>query len=259
MPPTNSGLTEYKLLEPLPLGGSSTLVPSVNANNYLSGLFMLTIALAGAIAVLRLIYAGFLYMGTDVITNKNEAKGIINETLFGLGLVASTWLIVALVLSPTGNTLVFDLSLDPIKITAPTIPPVGPGTLQLTQAQAMEALKAGGVDISGTINIAGIRQTTIDELSRLHAECNCQVLVTSATGGEHAAGTYSHANGYKVDLRSVTSTGTDSPLTTHIKNTYQKLPDRSDGAKMYRAPGNGALYALESNHWDVQVIPGSGR
>ena len=124
---SSSGLTEYTLLEPLPLSGSETLSPTVNANNYLSGLFMLAIALAGAIAVLRFIYAGILYMGSDVISSKNEAKGIISQTLFGLGLAASAWLIVALVLPTEGNKLVFNLSLEAEKIQNNTNTPGGGG------------------------------------------------------------------------------------------------------------------------------------
>lgn len=104
-------LTDYKLLEPIPLGESGEIVDSVSTANYIGGLFRLALAVAGALAVFRLIYAGITYMSSDAFNKKNEAKGIIENALWGLGLAMGAWLIVALILPPTEKgAFIFDLS-----------------------------------------------------------------------------------------------------------------------------------------------------
>lgn len=124
----------------------------------------------------------------------------------------------------------------------------------------MQQLQAGGVSVAGPINLAGVRQSTVDEAIRLKQTCNCEVVVTSATGGQHARGTFDHAGGYKVDLR------VNDNLNSFITSQYTELSPRSNGDRVFRAP-SGALYVWETHrptnpppgwapHWDVQVIPG---
>lgn len=53
-----------------------------------------TALIAGAmLAVLRLGYAGFMYMTTDSFGNKGKAKTIIQDTVIGLLLLMSIWII----------------------------------------------------------------------------------------------------------------------------------------------------------------------
>lgn len=250
---TNAPLTEYKLLEPLPGITSDSAGTKTNANIYIAGLFNLTLALAVVFAVLRLIYAGITYMTSDAFGTKGAAKKIIEQTLWGLALAISAWVIVAAVIKPQEpGAFVFDLSLDAIPLPKDNNPPISPtGGGTLTQQQVMTQLNAIGIKTDGPLNVAGLQQVTINELARLKSQCNsCTIVITSATTGNHAPGTYSHATGYKVDLRSVRE---GAALTNYITQNYTKLPDRKDGAKMYQAPSR-ALYALESDHWDVQVI-----
>jgi hypothetical protein len=119
----------------------------------------------------------------------------------------------------------------------------------LTDAQAKERLRAAGVGYAKGVSFAGAQESTIAGLIRLKQACgDCVIIVTSGTEGEHATGTYSHANGYKADLR------LNSGLTSFIRTNYEGLGPRSDGAPQYRdAFGN--IYAYEGDHWDVLYVP----
>ncbi len=233
--------TEYKLLAPLP----NYVKDVTTAGPYIEGIFILIIAIATGLAVIKIIFGGIKYMSTDAFSGKSEARGTIENAIWGLLLAISAWLILYTI---NPNLIKFDLKIPVQKISEK--PPGGGGGnlggLGLTQEQAMSQLRAANVGVSSPILLAGIKQKTIDEIIRLKITCGCDVTVTSATGGTHNSGTCSHANGYKVDLRT-----TDS-LTSYITRNYTSLPDRNDGAKMYRAP-TGALYALESTHWDITV------
>lgn len=85
--------TDYKLLQKLPLSGGSTDVESTTATQYISGIFNLTIAIAGVLAVIKIIVGGIQYMSTDAFGGKNEAKNTIQNAVWGLALALSAWLI----------------------------------------------------------------------------------------------------------------------------------------------------------------------
>jgi hypothetical protein len=250
IPGQKDGLTEYCLLAPLPLDGPNNLTEKTTAAEFIPGLFQLAIMLATGLAVLMIIWGGVQYMSTDAWGGKNDAKNTIWNAIMGLLLTLSSWLIINTI-SP--GLLQFNLSLDPVKIQKNTNLPTSSAETQstggLTQQQAKALLEAGGVSVSGPILLAGVNQRTINEVIGLKNVCgsNCEVTVTSATGGTHAPGTCSHGNGYKVDVR------LNETLNSYISRNYSSLPNRSDGARMYQAP-SGALYAQESNHWDI-VVP----
>jgi hypothetical protein len=85
--------TEYRLLEPLPGYVEETSPGKTNASNYISGIFTLLIAIAGGLAVLMIIFGGIKYMSTDAFMEKNEAKNIIENAIWGFVLAISAWLI----------------------------------------------------------------------------------------------------------------------------------------------------------------------
>jgi hypothetical protein len=84
---------EYKLLAPIPLEGGATPTGETIPSNYIKGLFILVIAFASVLAVIRIIFAGIKYMSTDAFQNKSEAKGDIQNAIWGLALAMSAWLI----------------------------------------------------------------------------------------------------------------------------------------------------------------------
>lgn len=77
--------TQYisKLFDP----ANTTLTQFFNA------LFFTAIAIGAILAVLRLGYAGIIYMTTDVITIKGNAREIISHAILGLLLLLAVYII----------------------------------------------------------------------------------------------------------------------------------------------------------------------
>lgn len=65
-----------------------------NLSTFVNNLFKFALALGAIGAVLRLAYAGYLYMGqADMWSHKGQAKAIIGDVTLGLLLLLSIWLI----------------------------------------------------------------------------------------------------------------------------------------------------------------------
>lgn len=62
-------------------------------SGFLTGLFTAVISVAAIIAVLRLGYAGYLYMTSESWGSKGKAKEVIGDVVLGLLLLLSCWLI----------------------------------------------------------------------------------------------------------------------------------------------------------------------
>ncbi len=120
---TNSP-TEYTLLAPLPLTGDAPN-QSANSFSYIPGMVRLVIAVAGVLAVLRLIISGIQYMSSDAWSQKSDAKSGINEAFWGLGLAVSAWLILATV---NPELVKFNLSIPSQLIPNNPTTPEGGGT-----------------------------------------------------------------------------------------------------------------------------------
>lgn len=114
---------EYTLLAPIPLdgaGGESS--KTTDSEKYIRGLFELIIGLAGGLAVVMLMYAGIKYMSTDAFGEKNEAKGIIENAIWGLLLAIAAWTILY-----TINPKLVDVNFDLPKQNVSTPTPGGGG------------------------------------------------------------------------------------------------------------------------------------
>lgn len=72
---------------------STIFNPDNTLSAFFSVLFTSAIAVGAILAVLRLGYAGFLYMTSDVWGDKQKATGIIQETVLGLLLLLAIWII----------------------------------------------------------------------------------------------------------------------------------------------------------------------
>jgi len=119
----------------------------------------------------------------------------------------------------------------------------------LTDAQARQKMSNVGISVNASqpqTSLEGIREATLLELVWLVSKVpSGSIVITGGTEGGHASGTYSHANGYKVDLR------LNSTLDSYIENNFRR-EGSVDGYPAYRSP-NGGLYVKEGNHWDVLV------
>ncbi|KAG5649687.1 hypothetical protein H0H81_002494 [Sphagnurus paluster] len=123
------------------------------------------------------------------------------------------------------------------------------GGTPLTQAQAearlipngITAVSSGGCtnrNVGTCTSYQGILSGTVDGVITLKNAAGLSSLIfTGGTEVGHAAGTYSHANGYKVDVRH--STGLDS----YITRTFTKIANRGDGYPQWQA-ASGNIYCV---------------
>jgi len=89
-----------------------------------------------------------------------------------------------------------------------------------------------------------INQSTVSGGITLKQASGCSVNITGGTEVGHASGTYSHYNGYKIDITHRTC------VDGYIHNTFTRIADRGDGAAQWRA-GSGNIYADEGSHWGI--------
>lgn len=66
-----------------------------NLVTYLNTLFKMAISVGAIAAVLRMVYAGYIYMASDVWTSKDKAKGIFRDVFLGLVLLLSIYIILS--------------------------------------------------------------------------------------------------------------------------------------------------------------------
>lgn len=125
----------------------------------------------------------------------------------------------------------------------------------LTHAQATAQLSAAGITWSSSGNCSdrnnpnctsfdGVRQTTISGIKTLRTYSGCAINVTGGTETGHGSGTYSHWNGYKLDMSKYTCVG------NYIKANFTYVGYISGWGYQWRS-GAGNLYTDEGNHWDI--------
>ncbi len=73
--------------------GLEQLYSTTNLSDFLNGLFKFAITIGAIVAVLRIAYAGYLYMGSDMWSSKGKAKEILGDVTLGLLLLLSIWII----------------------------------------------------------------------------------------------------------------------------------------------------------------------
>ena len=126
---------------------------------------------------------------------------------------------------------------------------------KLSQAQAASRLRAAGITWSSSggcstrsksncTSFEQINDSTVNGIITLHGASGCAINITGGTEVGHASGTYSHYNGYKVDVNPT------SCVTSYIHNNFAYQGKRSDGAPLYKSAA-GNLYADEGSHWDI--------
>ncbi|MDI1462459.1 hypothetical protein QEZ54_15920 [Catellatospora sp. KI3] len=125
----------------------------------------------------------------------------------------------------------------------------------LTHAQAASQLSAAGITWSSSGNCSNrnnstctsfeqVRQVTISGIKTLKSSSGCAINITAGTETGHAGGTYSHWNGYKLDISKYTCIG------NYIKNNFTYVGYISGWGYQWKS-GAGNLYTDEGNHWDI--------
>ncbi|XHM95817.1 hypothetical protein AB0761_06740 [Peterkaempfera sp. SMS 1(5)a] len=127
---------------------------------------------------------------------------------------------------------------------------------KLTQAQAESMFRAAGITWSssgGCSNRNVSTCTSFDQLNQATAQgavtlkkaSGCAINITGGTETGHASGTYSHWNGYKLDMSRNTC------INNYVTGVFTYIgPRAGDAAPQYQS-GAGNIYANEGTHWDV--------
>jgi hypothetical protein len=127
---------------------------------------------------------------------------------------------------------------------------VGVLVTKLGQADAASRLRSSGITWSSSGNCSDrnnstctsfeqINLATVQGIQTFKSAAGCAVNITGGTETGHASGTYSHWNGYKVDI------SLSSCVTGYIQGTFTSI----GGSKWQSGAGN--VYYHESNHWDI--------
>ncbi|WP_196279116.1 hypothetical protein [Catellatospora vulcania] len=125
----------------------------------------------------------------------------------------------------------------------------------LTHAQAASQLSASGITWSSSGNCSNrnnasctsftdVRQVTISGIKTLKSASGCAINITAGTETGHSSGTYSHWNGYKLDISKYSCIG------NYITGHFTYVGYISGWGYQYRS-GAGNLYTDEGNHWDI--------
>jgi hypothetical protein len=102
-------IKDYTLLAPIPIDGQLTqkLTADEIFQKYIPGMFNLIIGLVAVLAMARIIWGGILYISTDAIQGKSDGKKMIIESIWGLVLISTAWIILY-----TINPKLVDLNLS---------------------------------------------------------------------------------------------------------------------------------------------------
>jgi len=210
--------------------------------NCINRVYRFALVLASVVGVFMIVIAGYVYMAAEGNEESvTKAKDILLTT------------IVALVILSAGYILLNFLNPDLVKFQ-----PIQPKSVVGEERAYTLPKGLGNVGIEPGVKIDGLVQGVINEINALRANCNCQVNITSTTGGTHAPGTCSHASGNKVDI------APNAVLDAYILKFSRPSPNvRGDGAPLYVSP-TGGVYADERQkpakatnwsgaHWDIAV------
>jgi len=219
--------------------------------------YLYALGMVATLAVVMVVYGGIKYVASaGSASAQSDARDIIKNAIWGVLLLGGAYLILN-----TINPRLVDLganepSLDVIPTATSTTPSdTGGGSANTIRA----LLQANGIGAKpecspgesvGCARLEGVQPQVINEIINLKRSCDafgCSVFITAGTEDGHAAGQCSHSSGFKVDLR------LDGALNDYIKDHFASIGTRSDGSPQWQNLSSGAVYALESDHWDVKV------
>jgi hypothetical protein len=116
----------------------------------------------------------------------------------------------------------------------------------LADASARPLVDTAGLEYKDSVSFQGVRPHVIDELAKLDAACGCNLTITAVTDGNHAAGEFSHAKGFKADIRT-----RDNPALVSYVESLPSAGSWSDGTQLYFDAESCGTYAVEETHVDV--------
>jgi peptidase C39-like protein len=130
------------------------------------------------------------------------------------------------------------------------------GSANLSNNDALKMLTNAGITVTSSGNCSNrnsfsctsldqVRSKTIQGIIAFQKNSSCKITITGGTEYGHAGGTYSHSNGYKLDIAPTAC------VTNYIHSHFAYKGLRGgDNAPMYDDP-NGNRFANEGSHWDI--------
>lgn len=265
---------------------SPLAVPAGNIETLLPWLFRTGIIIAGVLAAVFLVLAGFQYMTTDAVSKKSNAKKRLSEIFIGLAIALFSFIILQTI-NPA--ILTFDLSrlgtrkvgaIDPAirnlgilftnqnsQIVNAPLQPGGNNVIDtangtsgtLTEQQALSVWNQNGIQIKDT-SAEGVREVTVlGAIQVKNAAGLDNMVITSVTSGQHASGTYSHANGYKIDIgRNSNGQANYDKLVSYFESAVGQQIRYNDFTTRYVAETPDYVMRVirhDPEHLDVQFIP----
>ncbi len=256
---------KYEFLAPLP-NPNGTIEPVFTVNDssfttYLNMLIKLTIGVAGVLTVIMIVMGGIQYMGSELISNKEQGKSQITNALLGLfitlGAYALLYTINPELLKSDPSKSMTEVIVD-IQDNTPQTP--GPGGrysdgringtiipfMGIKQLPSFATLNKAQCAKVSEPNCTSTYLLNIDKLSTIHDGCNCNFTITGGTETWlHGPNTTHLMNSGTVDLRP-----------TNELNKYFTDNFKSGGlevGKWYDTPAGHALYEYDPvkdvYHW----------
>jgi hypothetical protein len=136
-----------------------------------------------------------------------------------------------------------------VGVTASGPTPAGNASLAagaLADSSARPLVDSAGIEYKDSVSFQGVRPHVIEELKRLDVACSCNLTITAVTDGNHADGTFSHANGFKADLRT-----RDNPELVEYVAGLEPAGSWQNGTQLYYDAESCGTYAVEGDHIDV--------
>ncbi|MFJ9948262.1 hypothetical protein [Kitasatospora sp. NPDC091207] len=144
------------------------------------------------------------------------------------------------------------LAMAGLALAAPT---AGASGTKVSQATAAAQFRNAGITWSSSggcttrsnstcTSFEQINSGTVSTIITLKQSSGCAINITGGTEVGHASGTYSHYNGYKVDI------SRNSCIDGYIQNSFTYIGYRGDGYPQWKA-ASGNLYCNEGSHWDI--------
>lgn len=254
---------QYPWCEAAKSGGIAPLV---------SQFYKIALGLAGASALGVLIYGSILWTLSGAVSSKQDAKEWISGALWGLALLLGAYLILNTI-NPQ-LTILKEPSITAVSVPAPTkstigaLPPELAG-FSLSHQKAQIEVDAAGIKLwsssgrigpqtEGSTSLEGVKTDTINGVIAFKGACiastgtPCDITITGGTEPGHEPGSYSHSNGYKLDI------DPNPQVNNYIMNSsrFEKLPPRGTDL-VYRDKLTGYVYVYEKygqakgSHWDV--------
>jgi len=228
---------------------------------YIVAIYKYGVGIIGIVAAVVMMFGGILWLTAGGDSGKvSEAKEWIKASLYGL-IIALTSYTMLYIINPDLVSFA-SLDIDKIKQTATTnesdatISEIAltsslSGVGKLTNDDALTALN-DNITLKSGASLQNVRVSTVNGLNAFQQQFGNPLIITSGTEGDHNNGTLSHAEGFKVDLRT-----NDNPQLKNYITSKGTPAGTIAGFPAYTMTIGNSNYRfiIESDHIDTRIVP----